>query len=109
MNNIIEQEGAKEPFYITLVDNTTDDDIKIKVLVVGDVNVGKTSILTLFTKNKFSYQYNPTTGYDFFFVKLKANSKVMKLQIWDTSGNPDYRSTCLNWFRIRNCASLYIQ
>ena len=99
MNNIIEQEEAKEPFYITLVDNATNDDIKIKVLVVGDVNVGKTSIFTQITQNKFSYQYKPTTGYDFFFVKLKANSKVMKLQIWDTSGNPDYRSTCLNWFR----------
>ena len=89
----------EEKFEVELVDDKTQNDIYIKVLVVGDVEVGKTTIFNQFTKHEFYPSYSPTTGYNFFFVKLKTNNKVMKLHIWDTSGNPSYRANCLQWFR----------
>ena len=89
----------EEKVEVELVDDKTQNDISIKVLVIGDVEVGNTTIFNQFTKHEFYPSYSPTTGYDFFSVKLKTNNKVMKLQIWDTSGNPSYRATCLQWFR----------
>ena len=89
----------EEKFEVELVDDKTQNDFYIKVLVIGDVEVGKTTIFNQFTKHEFYPSYSPTTGYNFFFVKLKTNNKVMKLQIWDTSGNPSYRANCLQWFR----------
>ena len=89
----------EEKFEVELVDDKTQNDFSIKVLVIGDVEVGKTTIFNQFTKHEFYPSYSPTTGYDFFFVKLKTNNKVMKLHIWDTSGNPSYRANCLQWFR----------
>ena len=89
----------EEKFEVELVDDKTQNDFSIKVLVIGDVEVGKTTIFNQFTKHEFYPSYSPTTGYDFFSVKLKTNNKVMKLQIWDTSGNPSYRAICLQWFR----------
>ena len=94
-----EETIKEEKFEISLVDDAITDDIKIKVLVVGDVEVGKTTILNQFTKHEFYPSYSPTTGYDFFFVKFKTNNKILKLQIWDTSGNPSYRCNVLNWIR----------
>ena len=89
----------EEKVEVELVDDKTQNDFSIKVLVIGDVEVGKTTIFNQFTKHEFYPSYSPTTGYNFFFVKLKTNNKVMKLQIWDTSGNPSYRAICLQWFR----------
>lgn len=89
----------EEKVEVELVDDKTQNDFSIKVLVIGDVEVGKTTIFNQFTKHEFYPSYSPTTGYNFFFVKLKTNNKVMKLQIWDTSGNPSYRANCLHWFR----------
>ena len=89
----------EEKVEVELVDDKTQNDFSIKVLVIGDVEVGKTTIFNQFTKHEFYPSYSPTTGYNFFFVKLKTNNKVMKLQIWDTSGNPSYRANCLQWFR----------
>ena len=89
----------EEKVEVELVDDKTQNDFSIKVLVIGDVEVGKTTIFNQFTKHEFYPSYSPTTGYDFFSVKLKTNNKVMKLQIWDTSGNPSYRAICLQWFR----------
>ena len=89
----------EEKFEVELVDDKTQNDFSIKVLVIGDVEVGKTTIFNQFTKHEFYPSYSPTTGYDFFFVKLKTNNKVMKLHIWDTSGNPSYRANCLQWCR----------
>ena len=65
----------EEKFEVELVDDKTQNDFSIKVLVIGDVEVGKTTIFNQFTKHEFYPSYSPTTGYNFFFVKLKTNNK----------------------------------
>lgn len=84
---------------VTILDNYYKNiDLQIKVLVVGDVEVGKTSIFQQFTLKEFYESYSPTNCYEFFFIVAKVNDKVMKLQIWDNSGNASFRPICLNWF-----------
>lgn len=84
---------------VTILDNNYKNiDLQIKVLVIGDVEVGKTSIFQRFTLNEFYESYSPTNCYEFFFIVAKVNDKVMKLQIWDNSGNVSFRPVCLNWF-----------
>ena len=62
-----------------------------KVLIIGDSNVGKTSILFRFVFNKFDEQNMPTLGAGFktkdvTFTEDDGSTSVMKLNIWDTAG-----------------------
>ena len=80
-------------------DPNIKNDLFAKVEVVGDLEVGKTSILKRLTQNEFSEEYNPTLGYEFNPYFVKVNDQIIKLQIWDMCGNENYRSVLLNLYR----------
>ena len=80
-------------------DQNTKNDLFAKVEVVGDLEVGKTSILKKITQNEFSEEYTPTLGYEFNPYLIKVNDIILKLQIWDMCGNENYRSVLLNLYR----------
>jgi len=82
-----------------ITDPNIKNDLFAKVEVVGDLEVGKTSILKRLTKNEFSQEYNPTLGYEFSPYLVKINNQIIKLQIWDMCGNDNYRSILLNLYR----------
>ena len=49
--------------------------------------VGKTSLLMKFVSGKFSYDYQVTTGIEFFSREVELNEKTsVNLQLWDTVG-----------------------
>ena len=64
------------------------DSLFVKILVVGDSGVGKTSILSQYCYNKFDTAVNPTVGCDF-CLKVLTNfqGKSLRLQLWDIAGN----------------------
>ncbi len=62
----------------------TDNEFLFKVLIIGDVAVGKSSILKRFAENVFHANYASTIGVDFKMKKLNLRGKAVKLQIWDT-------------------------
>ena len=68
-------------------------DLAYKIILVGDVCVGKTSYISRFTKNIFPKTTNWTIGVDYTpkHVVLQ-NGQVVKAQIWDTSGHERYRA-----------------
>eukprot|EP01090_Pellita_catalonica_P012232 TRINITY_DN2608_c0_g2_i1.p1 TRINITY_DN2608_c0_g2~~TRINITY_DN2608_c0_g2_i1.p1 ORF type:complete len:262 (+),score=33.76 TRINITY_DN2608_c0_g2_i1:90-788(+) len=73
-----------------------------KVLLVGDANVGKSSIVATFTNNGtsgFSSVYAPTIGLDFQSHKMKIREKSMKLLFFDSSGQRKFKSVITNYFR----------
>ena len=67
-------------------------DITIKILILGDTNVGKTSLLLSYTDNYFPDSHVATIGIDYKIKEVTVNGVKLKLQIWDTSGQERFRS-----------------
>ena len=74
-------------------------DLFAKIEVVGDLKVGKTSIVRRLIKNEFLEDYTATVGYEFNPYLIKVNNTTIKFQIWDMCGNENYRSVLLNLYR----------
>ncbi|KAJ4878612.1 Ras-related protein RABG3a [Raphanus sativus] len=64
----------------------------LKVIVLGDSGVGKTSLMNQYVHNKFSQQYKATIGADFVTKELQIGDKLVTLQIWDTAGQERFQS-----------------
>ncbi len=80
-------------------DQTSLNMIKQKLVVVGDISVGKTTIVNCLLGQKFKDDYEPSVGVDFFTKNLKFKGKNIKLQIWDSAGQEKYRSLIKNYIR----------
>lgn len=57
-----------------------------------DSGVGKTNLLTRFTRNEFNLQAKPTIGVDFFWKTIEVDKAKVKAQIWDTAGQERYKA-----------------
>lgn len=64
----------------------------IRLLVVGDTGVGKTSLLMRFHEDTFVYAQKATIGVDYKAKEVNINGELVKLQIWDTAGQERFRS-----------------
>jgi small GTP-binding protein len=66
-------------------------DLLYKIVLVGDSGVGKTCILSRYTKNSVSMTSVPTIGVEFAtkIVTLPSGTTI-KAQIWDTAGQERY-------------------
>ena len=76
-----------------------DFDIKLKIMVLGESMVGKTSLITRYTNDKFGGRYLCTVGIDFQKKKIEKNNKKVLLQIWDTAGQERFRNVTKNYFQ----------
>ncbi|KAL0267070.1 UNVERIFIED_CONTAM: hypothetical protein PYX00_009437 [Menopon gallinae] len=60
---------------------------QLKVVLLGEPSVGKTSIVTRYCNNEFTKQYFPTCGVDFFLKRLVLQrDRNVTLKIWDVGG-----------------------
>ena len=71
----------------------------LKLLIVGESGVGKSSILTRFTEDTFSSDFMTTIGVDFKFKSLIIEGKTIRLQIWDTAGQERFRAITTCYYR----------
>ncbi|KAI3764326.1 hypothetical protein L2E82_14333 [Cichorium intybus] len=74
-------------------------DYVYKVVVIGDSAVGKTQMLSRFTRNEFFFDSKSTIGVEFQTRTLNIQSKVIKAQIWDTAGQERYRAVTSAYYR----------
>lgn len=74
-------------------------DYIFKVVVIGDSAVGKTQLLSRFTKNEFCFDSKSTIGVEFQTRTLNIQQKVIKAQIWDTAGQERYRAVTSAYYR----------
>lgn len=71
-----------------------------KVILIGDSNVGKSSIMLRFTTNRFrSGEYEPTIGVEFGSKMVQLKDDKVKLQLWDTAGQESFRSITRSYYR----------
>ena len=71
-----------------------------KVVVIGDVFVGKTSLLLRYKLNMFSDDVKSTLGYDSYEQEVSlSDGRTMKLWIWDTAGSERFRGTVSLYYK----------
>eukprot|EP01083_Nonionella_stella_P172877 594594_1 len=74
-------------------------DYLLKVVMVGDSGVGKSSLLKRFANRDFTGDYISTIGVDFEIKTLEIDGKTVKLQIWDTAGQERFRTITSSYYR----------
>lgn len=70
-----------------------------KIILIGDSNCGKTSLINRYVKKQFSENYICTIGVDFMMKNIIVNSELIKLQIWDTAGMEKYKQITTSYYR----------
>ena len=79
----------------------------LKIVLVGESGVGKTSIITQYIDNIFQKDQQSTIGGTFSTKTVKCgNGKILKLEIWDTAGQERYRSVTKLFYKDANAAIL---
>src|SRR3989338_1657795 len=72
----------------------------LKILLIGDSGVGKTSIMLRFTDNSFDSESACTIGVDFKTCPFTTHDgKTVNLTLWDTAGQEKFRSLTSSWYR----------
>ncbi|KAF3443210.1 hypothetical protein FNV43_RR12891 [Rhamnella rubrinervis] len=64
-----------------------------------DSGVGKSNLLSRFTRNEFSLESKSTIGVEFATRSIHVDDKVVKAQIWDTAGQERYRAITSAYYR----------
>mmetsp|Transcript_65723 Transcript_65723/g.80436 ORF Transcript_65723/g.80436 Transcript_65723/m.80436 type:complete len:208 (+) Transcript_65723:92-715(+) len=86
--------------------NAPEYDYLLKVVMVGDSGVGKSSLLKRFANRDFTGDYISTIGVDFEIKTLEIDGKTVKLQIWDTAGQERFQNITTSYYRGAHCIIL---
>jgi len=74
-------------------------DYLFKIVLVGDSGVGKSNLLSRFTKGEFYDETKSTIGVEFAVKSVQVMGKIVKAQIWDTAGQERYRAITAAYYR----------
>jgi len=85
-----------------------EDEVMYKVLVVGDIGVGKTSFIKKYVHNVFSIHYKSTIGVDFALKVLHFEPNIqVRLQLWDVAGQERFSNMIRSYFHGAHCAIIF--
>jgi small GTP-binding protein len=84
--------------------NQSENIISHKLVILGDVAVGKSSIAQRFVNGKFIALHEPTIGALFLTKKIQINGYTIKFEIWDTAGQERYHALTPMYYRNANAA-----
>eukprot|EP01066_Platyproteum_vivax_P020881 Platyproteum_vivax@DN8832_c0_g1_i1.p1 len=74
-------------------------DYLYKIVLIGDSGVGKSNLLSRFTRDEFNLESKSTIGVEFATKSVQTEGKVIKAQIWDTAGQERYRAITSAYYR----------
>jgi len=80
--------------------------VLLKVIILGDSGVGKTSLMNQYVNKKFSNQYKATIGADFLTKEVMVDDRLVTMQIWDTAGQERFQSLGVAFYRGADCCVL---
>jgi small GTP-binding protein len=72
---------------------------KIKLLMLGDSMVGKTSLMSRWTEDTFNPNLTSTLGVDFKMKTLMVEGQKVQVQVWDTAGQERFRKITKAYYR----------
>ena len=84
---------------MTSSSNDENNDINLKILILGDSSVGKTSLLLKYADGYFPTIYVATIGVEYKIKQINVNGLDINLQIWDTAGQERFRSITQNFMK----------
>ncbi|KAL7645984.1 UNVERIFIED_CONTAM: hypothetical protein RMT77_002881 [Armadillidium vulgare] len=71
----------------------------LKILIIGESSVGKSSLLLRFTDDTFDPEQSATIGVDFKVKTINVDDNYAKLAIWDTAGQERFRTLTPSYYR----------
>lgn len=74
-------------------------DFNLKIVLLGDSDSGKSSIIRRYCSNTFDNFKHPTVGAELFTKTVKVDKLVLKLMIWEVSGKLPYKSMATQYYR----------
>ncbi|KAG2346173.1 ras-domain-containing protein [Suillus weaverae] len=80
---------------------TTNPPVNVKLLLIGNASVGKSSLLLRFSDEQWlpEDEATATIGVDFRVHKMEVNGRKVKLSIWDTAGQERFRTITSSYYR----------
>ena len=78
---------------------STRKKVLLKVIILGDSGVGKTSLMNQYVNKKFNAQYKATIGADFLTKEVTVDDRLVTMQIWDTAGQERFQSLGVAFYR----------
>nr|XP_033327442.1 ras-related protein Rab-18-B-like [Megalopta genalis]XP_033327443.1 ras-related protein Rab-18-B-like [Megalopta genalis]XP_033327444.1 ras-related protein Rab-18-B-like [Megalopta genalis]XP_033327445.1 ras-related protein Rab-18-B-like [Megalopta genalis] len=86
-----------------MIDSTMDSEQEVltvlKLLIIGESNVGKSSIILRFTEGEFHENMQSTVGMDYKTKQMTVDGNTVKLAIWDTAGQERFRTLTPSYYR----------
>ncbi|KAL8825417.1 MAG: hypothetical protein Q9170_007797 [Blastenia crenularia] len=80
--------------------------VLLKVIILGDSGVGKTSLMNQYVNKKFSASYKATIGADFLTKEVMVEDRLVTMQLWDTAGQERFQSLGVAFYRGADCCVL---
>jgi small GTP-binding protein len=71
-------------------ENNSNKSVQMKIVIIGEPMVGKTSLRRRFLGEKFENNYIETLGADFSYREFSYQSYLLKVSIWDLAGQEEY-------------------
>ena len=82
-----------------LPEDTKNYDISIKIILLGDSNVGKTSIVHCLNNETYNNYQRKSLGLEHYNYVIKINNVIIRMQIWDTVGQEKFDSLTTNYYK----------
>ena len=86
--------------FIVFIEMSGKEEIRVKLLIIGESCVGKSSLLTQYVEEEFSLNHTTTIGVEYKQKSLKMeDGNSIRVQIWDTAGTTRYNTITPNYYR----------
>ncbi|KAI8614481.1 ras family-domain-containing protein [Chytriomyces sp. MP71] len=78
--------------------------VQVKLVLLGEAAVGKSSLVLRFVNNEYQENKEPTIGAAFLTQKCRLEDKIIKFEIWDTAGQERFASLAPMYYRNAQAA-----
>ena len=84
--------------------DTSNYEKSIKIIIIGDSNVGKSSIFHLLNDSQYNNYQEKSLGLQHYNYFIKINNVIIRMQIWDTVGQEKIDSLTVNYYKNTDVA-----